>query len=76
MGIFNKGNVVKLKSGGPEMTITRIIGEEKGNNRVEMADKMILHSGYENGDAICEWFEKTERKDGVFKESSLVLIMQ
>ena len=76
MGKFSKGNVVELKAGGPEMVVTRIIGEEKGNYRIEMADKLIMSSGYENGDVICEWFDKTERKDGVFKETSLELIKE
>ncbi|WP_299134545.1 DUF2158 domain-containing protein [uncultured Tenacibaculum sp.] len=68
---MNKGDVVRLKSGGPDMTIVRIIGVEQNNNRTVMADKIVVSAGYDNGDAICEWFDKTERKNEVFKISSL-----
>lgn len=71
MGKFSKGDVVHLKSGGPDMTALRIIGEEKGNAQIEKADELLLSVGWENGDVICEWFEGGERKNGHFKESSL-----
>jgi len=71
---FRKGDVVKLKSGGPVMTIFRILGEETGNLQIEMADKMIKMGGYENGDLVCEWFDKAVRKNEVFKESSIELV--
>lgn len=73
---FIKGNVVRLKSGGPEMTIVRVLGIEKGNARIEMQDKFMLSSGYDNGDLFCEWFEKTTRKNDVFKASSVELIKE
>jgi uncharacterized protein YodC (DUF2158 family) len=76
MGQFIKGNVVRLKSGGPDMTIARVLGIEKDNAIIEMADSLILGAGYENGDLICEWFEKTTKKDGVFKASSVELIKE
>lgn len=68
---IKKGDVVKLKSGGPEMTVLRIIGFEKSNTRTTMADKIITSAGYENGDVFCEWFDKTELKNQVFKATSL-----
>lgn len=73
---FIKGNVVRLKSGSPDMTITRVVGIEKGNARIQMADSLILGAGYENGNLVCEWFEKTTRKDGVFKASSVEFIKE
>lgn len=70
---MKKGDVVQLKSGGPNMTVVRIIGFEKTNNKTQIADKLMSTAGYENGDVICEWFDKTERKTEAFKASSLYL---
>ncbi|MCG2431260.1 DUF2158 domain-containing protein [Aequorivita xiaoshiensis] len=42
---IKKGDVVKLKSGGPEMTVLRIIGFDKSNARTSMADKIITSAG-------------------------------
>jgi uncharacterized protein YodC (DUF2158 family) len=48
---FKVGDVVTLKSGGPDMTI-----EDIGKYGM----------GATNDSAKCVWFEKTNRKEGVF----------
>jgi len=56
---FKAGDVVRLKSGGPKMTISgfglSFMGEEL---------KDIIR---------CQWFVKTELKDGEFNVSSVEL---
>lgn len=56
MSAFNPGDVVKLKSGGPDMTVERTgdfgpAGPEKG--------------------VVCTWFERAKRSTEVFSEETL-----
>lgn len=50
-----QGNVVKLKSGGPEMTVLRVIGQENSNSREIHSDKLYVFGGHNIGDIVCEW---------------------
>lgn len=70
---MNKGDIVVLKSGGPEMTIKRIIGDENSNTKEKQSDKLLLLNGYDIGDLLCEWFDKNELKSNIFKQNSLKL---
>jgi uncharacterized protein YodC (DUF2158 family) len=54
---FKKGDVVKLKSGGPKMTIDDISEYGSGNNS--------------NMRAICIWFDGGERNEGSFRLDTL-----
>ena len=54
---FKPGDVVKLKSGGPKMTIKKI-----GPNNLENA----------KDDASCVWFEGNQLKDSRFPLETLV----
>ncbi len=65
------GDVVQLKSGGPKMTIQRIMGSDKSNFGVKAADEFLKLSGYKDGDVICQWFEGNSLRDGTFKTESL-----
>jgi uncharacterized protein YodC (DUF2158 family) len=71
-----QGNVVKLKSGGPEMTVIRVIGQENSNSREAQSDKIYLLHGHNIGDVACEWFDKLDSKSKIFKSSSLELIKE
>jgi len=55
---FKEGDIVKLKSGGPEMTIEKI-GQKK--------------TGNEEFFARCVWFENDQSKDENFILESLIL---
>jgi uncharacterized protein YodC (DUF2158 family) len=55
---FQKGNTVRLKSGGPIMTI-------------ETIDARAYLGGSEKDHARCQWFEKNELETGVFPLASL-----
>jgi uncharacterized protein YodC (DUF2158 family) len=52
MSDFKKGDVVQLKSGGPNMTIQDLGDYSFGGNS-------------ENG-ALCVWFDKTKSEEKVF----------
>lgn len=51
MAEFKKGDTVRLKSGGPAMTIQNL-GEYE-------------HAGIEDG-ALCVWFDRGQRQEEVF----------
>lgn len=61
---FNKGDVVVLKSGGPRMTVTGVVGQDR-------ALDMASASGYENGDVSVEYFVKDKLEKQMFKASSI-----
>jgi uncharacterized protein YodC (DUF2158 family) len=54
---FEIGATVKLKSGGPKMTV-----EEYGKN---------LFNGTENGMVACSWFVEGNRKHESFQQDAL-----
>jgi uncharacterized protein YodC (DUF2158 family) len=71
---FEIGNVVKLKSGGPEMTIQRFIGCDQMNFGLKAADEFYKLRGFKDGDLICQWFSNNQVKDGAFLKTSVVKI--
>jgi uncharacterized protein YodC (DUF2158 family) len=68
------GDIVQLKSGGPKMTVQRIIGEDRNNLGVKAADEFLKMRGFKDGDVVCQWFESSSLKDGTFKVESLVKV--
>ena len=73
---MNIGNIVQLKSGGPKMTVQRVIGADKNNFGLKAADEYLKLRGFNDGDVICQWFEGNALKDGTFKAASLNTIEQ
>ena len=71
---MNVGDVVQLKSGGPKMTIQRIIGFDKNNFGLKAADEYLKMRGFSDGDVVCQWFEGNNLQDGTFKVASLKMI--
>jgi uncharacterized protein YodC (DUF2158 family) len=65
------GHVVQLKSGGPKMTVQRILGADKSNFGLKAADEFLKLSGYKDGDVVCQWFEGNSLRDGTFKTETL-----
>ena len=68
------GAVVQLKSGGPKMTVQRIIGDDSSNIGIKATDEYFKLRGFKDGDVICNWFESSSLKDGTFKKDSLVIL--
>ncbi len=66
------GDVVKLKSGGPSMTVQRIIGSDHSNLGLKAADEFLKMRGFREGDVVCNWFESSALRDGTFKLETLV----
>ena len=66
------GDIVQLRSGGPKMTIQRVIGTDKSNFGLKAADEYLKMRGFTDGDVICQWFEGDTLRDGTFKVSSLI----
>jgi uncharacterized protein YodC (DUF2158 family) len=65
------GDIVQLKSGGPKMTVQRIIGSDRTNFGIIASDEYLKLRGFADGDVICQWFEGNSLKDGTFKAASL-----
>lgn len=65
MNELNIGDVVELKSGGPKMTIHRIIG----NSDTEIFASVF--KGADKGDIECKWFENGRIESAYFKPQML-----
>jgi len=65
---LNIGDVVQLKSGGPKMTIHKIVG---GNIENELF--ATVFKGADKGDIECKWFENGRIESAYFKPQMLVL---
>jgi uncharacterized protein YodC (DUF2158 family) len=63
---FKVGDVVKLKSGGPEMTVKYIVGTDKAK------DFDFTVANYIKNDVVCRWFENDNLKDAVFSPETLI----
>ena len=68
---FKIGDVVQLKSGGPQMTVQRIIGADNSNFMIQTADEFLKSQGFSDGDAICQWFNGNKLESETFKSESL-----
>lgn len=68
---FKIGDVVQLKSGGPQMKVQRIIGADDTNFMIKTADEFLKTQGFTDGDVICQWFNGNKLESGTFKSDSL-----
>jgi len=66
---FVVGDVVRMKSGSPELTVIRILGKGKEDRFV-----FIDRFGYEEGDVICEWLDGENKKLDIFRRTALELV--
>ncbi len=69
---FKEGDVVQLKSGGPRMTITGIIGESDQNSPLNLRALQKV-AGFENGDVTVQYFDGARLEKAVFKKTVIEL---
>jgi uncharacterized protein YodC (DUF2158 family) len=69
--VCNIGDIVQLKSGGPQMTVQRIIGSDSSNLIIKAADEFMKSQGFKEGDVVCQWFNGNKLESGTFKAEGL-----
>ena len=63
------GDVIRLKSGGPNMTISYIVGQGG------IQDSILKSNGLTEGDSVATWFDsKHEQKTSQFKKETVELV--
>jgi len=68
---YNLGDIVQLKSGGPQMTVQRIVGSDNSNLMIKAADEFMKTQGFREGDVVCQWFNGNKLESGTFKAEGL-----
>jgi uncharacterized protein YodC (DUF2158 family) len=68
---YNIGDIVQLKSGGPQMTVQRIVGSDSSNLIIKAADEFMKTQGFKEGDIVCQWFNGNKLESGTFKAEGL-----
>lgn len=66
---FDVGDVVRLKSGGPGMTVTGVVGSDR---RLDIVQAV---GGFQAGDVSVEYFDSSNKLiKGTFQATSIVKV--
>lgn len=71
MDSYKAGDIVVLKSGGPKMTVKRLIGHGMDSWQGKTNEQVLKIQGYKDGDLICVWFENNQLKEGIFPHETV-----
>ena len=71
---FKVGDIVSLKSGGPNMTVNKIIGQSRDQKIKNIELLLKASKGYKDGDVKCQWFVNNELKEGYFTPETLKIV--
>ncbi|MBQ0074132.1 MAG: DUF2158 domain-containing protein [Prevotella sp.] len=72
MAQFNKGDIVNLKSGSPDMTVISIITNSSDDANIEMAyEAYKTKFGESDAFYVCKWFSNGSFKEEVFPEEAI-----
>jgi uncharacterized protein YodC (DUF2158 family) len=71
---YKIGDIVQLKSGGPQMTVQRIVGSDSSNLLIKAADEFMKSQGFREGDIVCQWFNGNKLESGTFKAEGLTKV--
>lgn len=67
------GDVVRLQADEKQqMTVLRLVGDAE-NKMMKSMDRKYGFQGFDEGDPLCIWFEGSELKSQVFKQSELLV---
>lgn len=71
--MFKPGDVVRLKSGGPNMTVQRLVGVSD-HQAIKLVDNYLRAKGCKDGDPVCQWFVGADLKSESFTKETLELV--
>ena len=66
--LFKVGDIVKLKSGSPDMTIKTVLPKNESNELSMFSTKILINS------YVCQWFAGKKLDSGTFPHQSLLKV--